>query len=563
MGDGKSNFTRRAFIAGGAAAGAAAAVPTPVEYLLNALSSGFIRKAQAEAAGAEGSRNYINILVAGGPMRYAFDAWMRTNNSDPDLEYNPMVATKFVSSGGRVVGTQNATFNYNGVLVPHMFSHSVFNSAGGQRPLTDLLNHMLVIRGYGTGFDGHPFNAVVQQAPVGGVSSVAGLAADYSKKTFEAVEWPERGSYGVYASHAGKALNKVTGSPLYSLLEGFGGPQGGRVKGRSLKDRHREAYELAQARLRAYAQSDFSGSTVLARNLANASDLMKKGTGNIDSFWGPAVARYRAVIENSMRQSGLVGISDVPIISDRGAMWGVHVADGNRRLLLSEDFDARAAVSSMVAPGALSEGLALAEYVLKEGLVTSLNLQMGDPANVTLKDADNGAQNVHIAIKDMHETGAIPGLLITTAYYRALAAGLLELMDQLKKTKVGNTDLWSETVVQVISEFNRSARVNGTGSDHGFNQMVTSVFSGAITRGPFVVGNIYRSGHGGGYTGTQGIGAPIEGYNQAGRPTPTMAASTVAALLRVPKNPYENLAAPLVELVNGQVRVLKTAKIVG
>ncbi|WP_374074010.1 hypothetical protein [Bdellovibrio bacteriovorus] len=562
MGDG-SNFTRRGFIASGAVVGAAALVPTPLERLLNVLSSGFIHQAQAEANGTAGSRNYINILIAGGPMRYAFDAWMRTNPSDTMLDFNPMVATKFVSSGGRVVGVENATFNYNGVLVPHMFSHSVFNSAGGQRPLTDLLKHMLVIRGFGTGFDGHPFNATVQQAPVGGVSSVLGLAADYSSKTFEAVEWPERGAYGNYASLRGKALNKVTGSPLYSLLEGFGGPQGGRVKGRSLKDRNREAYDLAQARMRAYAQSDFAGSTVLAKNLSNASELMKKGTGNIDGYWGPAVARYKTVIENSMRQSGLLGISDVPMISDGGSYWGVHVADGNRRLLLSSDFDLRASIQNMVAPGALSEGLALAEYVLKEGLVTSLNLQMGDPANVLLKDAANGVQMAHTAIKDMHETGAIPGLLITTAYYRALAAGLLELIDQLKKAKVNGVDLWSETVVQVISEFNRSARANGSGSDHGFNQMVTSVYSGAIQNGPFVVGNIAKAGHGGGYTGTQGIGAAIEDYNQKGRPTPTMAASTVAALLRVPKNPYENLAAPLVELNGSQLRVLKTAKIVG
>ncbi|MEK2646012.1 twin-arginine translocation signal domain-containing protein [Bdellovibrio sp. BCCA] len=562
MGDG-NKLSRRGFIAGGAVAGAAALVPTPLERLLNVLSSGFIQQAQAEASGNAGARNYINILMAGGPMRYAFDAWMRTNVNDTMLDFNPMVATKFVNSGGRVVGVENATFNYNGVLVPHMFSHSVFNSAGAQRPLTDLLNHMLVIRGFGTGFDGHPFNATAQQAPVGGVSSVLGLAADYSSKTFEAVEWPERGDFGTYTSSKGKALNKVTGNPLYSLLEGFGGPQGGRVKGRSLKDRNRDAYDLAQARLRAYAQSDFNGSTVLAKNLSNASELMKKGTGNLDGYWNPAVARYRAVIENSMRQSGLMGISDVPMISDGGAYWGVHVADGNRRLLVSSDFDLRESVKSMTAPGSLAEGLALAEYVLKENLVTSLNLQMGDPANVILKDAANGAQAVHTAIKDMHETGAIPGLLITTAYYRALAAGLLELIDQLKKVQTNGTNLWSETVVQVISEFNRSARANGTGSDHGFNQMVTSVFSGAIQKGPFVVGNIQKAGHGGGYTGTQGIGAAIDDYNQKGRPTPTMAASTVAALLRVPKNPYENLAAPLVELNNGQLRVLKTAKIVG
>lgn len=561
MGDGK-NLTRRGFIAGGAVAGAAALVATPYERLLNALSTGFIHKAQAEAAGAEGARNYINILIAGGPMRYTFDAWMRTNPSDGQLEYNPMVATKLVRSGGNIIGTEYATFNHNGVMVPHMFSHSVTTSSGA-KALTELLNNMLVIRGFGTGFDGHNFNATIQQAPVGGVSSVMGLAADYSRKTFEAVEWPDRGTYGNYSSITGKALNILTNNPLTSLLEGFGGPQGGRNLGRNLKDRNREAFDLAQARLRAYAQSDFAGSTILSKNLSNASDLMKKGIGNIDSYWNGAVARYRSVIETSMRQQGLVGINDVAMISNQNNFWRVHVADGNRGLVVHPDSDLRDSIKTMSSPGSLAEGLALAEYVLKEGLVSTMNLQMGDPAGLMIKDAANGVTGNHVAIKDMHETGAIPGVLITTAYYRGLCAGMMELIEQLKKSKVNGVDLWSETVIQVISEFNRTARSNGSGSDHGFNQMVTSVFSGAIQRGPFVVGNIYRAGHGGGYVGTQGRAAPIDGYNQKGMPSPTMAASTVTALLRVPKNPYENLAEPLIRLNGDQLQILKAAKLVG
>lgn len=562
MGDG-SNFTRRGFIAGGAIAGAAALVPTPLERLLEALSTGIIHKAEAEATGSQGSRNYLNVIMIGAPIRYSFDAWMRPNPNDPVLDFNPMVATKFVSSGGRVTGTEYATFNYNGTMVPHFFSHSVFNSAGAQRPLTDMLNHMLVIRGYASGFDGHPFNAAIQQAPLGGVSSIAGLAADYSTKTFEAVEWPPRGSFGNYNSIKGKALNILTGNPLNTLLEGFGGPQGGRVKGRSLKDRNRDAYDLAQARLRAYAQSDFAGSTIVAKNLSNATDLLKKGTGNIDGYWNTAVTRYRNVIQNSLRQSGLVGISDVPMISDQTPLWSVHVPDGNRGLIVHQDMDLREMISTMTCPGAIAESLALAEYVLKEGLATSLNLMMTDPVNLTLMDAADGSKTLHAAIHDMHETGAIAALLLTTTHYRALSAGILELMDQLKKTIVNGKDVWSETVVQISADFNRSARSSGSGSDHGFNQMNTSIISGAIKNGPFVVGNIQKSGHGGGYEGTQGIAAAIDGYNQKGRPSPVMAASTIAQVLRVPKNPYENIAAPLVEFNGDQLRVVKQAKIVG
>lgn len=538
-------------------------IPTPVERFLHMLSKGFIRQAQAEARGNSGARNYINLLLAGGPTRYAFDAFMRVSDSDPQLEFNPMVTTKFTTSGGKVSGVEYSTFKYNGVLVPHFFSHSVYNSKGGMRPLSDLLKNMLVVRGFGSGFDGHAFNSTVQQAPVGGVSSLTGLAADYSGSTFEAVEWPDRGGYGSFYSAKGKALNKLSGDPLKSLLEGFGPPPAGRSLARSVKDRNRDAFDLAQSRLKAYAQSDFVGSQIVAKNLSNATDLMKKGIGNIEGYWTSAVARYRSVIETSLRATGLVGISDFPLISDEGSFWGVHVADGNRRLLLSSDFDFRDSIKTMTSPDLLAEGLAMAEYIIKEGLVSSFNFQIGDPTNLTLKDKENGAVNAHLAIKDMHETGAVASLFIMNAYYRAIASGLLELIDQLKNTRKNNTDLWSETVVQIISEFNRTARSNGSGSDHGFNQMVTSAFSGAFNNGPIVVGNISKSGHNEGYSGTQGIGAEIEDYNQKGRPSPAMAASTVAALLRVEKNPYENIAAPLVDLNSDQLRPFKTAKIVG
>ena len=563
---GENKFSRRDILTGGAIIGGTALgsmlTQSPVEKILEALSLSIIRKAEAESTGVDGVRNYINIIMAGAPSRYAFDHWLRTNNSDPGLQYNPMVSTKFVNSGGRAAGVINEYFNYRGLLVPHMFSHNVYNSAGAQRPLTDLLNHMLVIRGYGTGFDGHPFNATAQQAPVGGVASVGGMAADESKKTFEAVQWPDRGDFGSFASLNGKALNKLSGSPLTNLMEGFGGPQGGRVAARSLKERNIAAYELAQARLNAYAKSDAAGASIVAKNLGNAAALMKKGIADVDGFWAPAVARYKSVIEASLRQSGLPGISDLALISTQDVTWKLHVGAGNFGLVLSADYDLRSCLPTIQAPYALAEGLALAEYTLKKGLVTSLDLQAGEMTGVVLKQAGTGVVGSYNVIHDMHESGAAAGMFYATTYYRGLSAGLLELIDQLKATTINGKSVWSETVVQLISDFGRSARSDGSGSDHGFNQMVTSVFSGAFANGPFVVGNITQAGHGGNYSGTQGIGAPISGYNQSGRPTPVAATSTVAALLRLPKNHYENLAAPLVRLNGDQLVAVYPGKIV-
>jgi hypothetical protein len=205
----------------------------------------------------------------------------------------------------------------------------------------------------------------------------------------------------------------------------------------------------------------------------------------------------------------------------------------------------------------LAEGFALTEYVLKEGLVTSVELELGSLGQITLKE--NGAELKQGIINDMHLTGSISGVLLTTSFYRGIAAAILELADQLKATKINGTDLWSETVFQITSDFGRSARTDGAGSDHGFNQMVTSVYSGIIKE-PLVIGNIKQNGINNNYTGTQGLAAPIDNYNQAGSPTPLMPASTVANLLRVPKNPFQNLAAPLASESNGQVVLASNAK---
>lgn len=548
-----SGITRRQVLGTGLVLGGAGVALSPIEQLLDIMTLGMIKQAHAESLGIEGVRNYVNVNLTGAPMRYAFDQWLRTSSSESALIYNPMVNTKMVSSGGRVTGVEYGTFEKNGILVPHMFSHSVFTSAGSV-PLSQLLENMLVIRGYGTGFDGHTFNNNVQQGPVGGVSSIAGVAADYSNKTFEAIQWPDRGGYRSFSSSKGKALNVLPGgTPLNALLQGFMAPPAARAQARSLKDRRSAEMDLARARLGAYVNANASGSKVLNQNMQNAVALMKKGVGNIDGYWSEAVARYTDIISRSARATNLPGISDVPMISQENAMWSIHVAQGNRGMILSKDFDARSIISQ-IDINSFATQFALIEYVLKENLASSVEVLSPDFMNLMALEKGEATAAAFYGIKDMHETGAITGLLLSVAYYRGLSAAILELATQLGKAKTtSGTSVWSETVVHVIGDFGRSARSSGGGSDHGYNQMSSSVFSGAFGGGPYVVGNIRKTGHNGSYDGTQGIGAAIDGYNQAGMPTPTMAASTVVELLRAPKNPYVNLAAPLVKLEGGRL----------
>ncbi len=560
MSDKSNKINRRSFLNSGALFGLATLIPPPFEKLMNVMATGFIQQAQAAEINMLSCRNYVNLQMGGAPIRYCFDQWLRTNESEPGMIYNPMVATSLTNSNGMVNGTEYKTFKYRDFLVPHMFSGQVYNGRGELRPLTQLLDHMMVIRGYGSGMDGHPTNAVVQQAPLGGVSSIAGLAADYSTKEFQAIQWPNRGDFGSYNSAKGKSINKlVSDKPLNSLMEGFSPSHPDRLKATDLLRRQKNALELAESRLKTYIKSDNKGSKVLAANMSNATQLMKKGVGDIDGFWAEALPRYKRIIEQSSRMAGVTGLNDFQIpTSDTATYKTLTNGDPVPTLHIG---DLRETIQSRNNSSQLAEGFALAEYVLKQGLSTSIEIA----CDFTLGSAEfqTSAGKKRLPIQaDMHGTGAIAAIAMTVPFYRGLAAAILELSDQLKAVSLpSGADLWSETVFQLSAEFGRSARGDGSGSDHGFNQMVTSVYSGIIKQ-PIVIGNIRRTGSDANYSGTQGIAAKIDDYNQSGPPTPAMAASAVAALLRVPENPYQNVANALVVVENGAAMPRKTGKLV-
>lgn len=556
--DSVSNKSRRGFMAGAFTLGAGTFIFDPIRALTEGITDHFIAQAQAATTGTLASRNYVNIQMGGAPIRYQFDQWLRTSVNDIALAnvaatkaLNPMICNSFnIDSQGKVSLAMRTT-TYRNVVVPIIFSQSVYNSKGQKRALTDLLNNMMVVRGFGSGLDGHQFNILAQQAPIGGVPTLTAIAAEAVPTTFDSIQWPDRGGNGTFISNAGKAQNKITGStPLSTLMEGFGVPAN---KGAyNLKNTYATSMDLAQARLKSYARSNNSGAKIVGQNLTNATDMMKKGVANLSSYWTAAVPRYEAAISASLRESNLPFISDKALISDETAPWALGTGD---IIKISKKSDARNIIKAATIQN-YAQSLALAEYILKEGLAASLDVRADSLMSLAVQSlTDTSAVNRNLGL-DIHATGAPMVILLMTAYFRGIAAGILEFSEQL------GTDLWSNTVVQLQGDFGRTARSNGTGSDHGYNQMVTSAFSGAFNNGPIVVGNIKQAGHNANYDGTQGIGAAISGYNQSGIPNTAMAASTVTALLGVDHNPFANTASPLVTLANGTLRTNATAKIV-
>ena len=168
--------------------------------------------------------------------------------------------------------------------------------------------------------------------------------------------------------------------------------------------------------------------------------------------------------------------------------------------------------------------------------------------NVTIRNAA-GSMITGNHESDMHTTGAYPAVLLMNCFYRGVLAGVAEFQQRLQshKTSLG-TNAWEDTVMHFVGDFTRIARLDGAGADHGFNQLGTSILTGAFTNGPFITGNILKGDATGHYGGTIGTATQIEDYNVKGPPRPVFAASQIAEILRLHENPFRNLANPVVRL---------------
>lgn len=531
--------------------------------LIYQIAAGFVQQAQAEELSSSGDSRYlVSLWVGGGPMRYTFDQWIKTRSTE-SISNNLYVNTAFKSSGGVAKELDYRTFNYNGMLVPHMFSTNVFDGKGTSRPVRDILDNMLVVRGFGTSFDGHDTNSLLVKTPVAGLPTMDGVLADANSKLFSAVTNAE------FNSVAGKAATRFGGNYLKDLFRSFERSPANQTS-LNLKEKYARSYEVGLNSIKTYARSGRLGSKVLSQNLQNISDRMKKGLSELDGYWNPALTRYSNAVGKTVTQIGVPGVSDVPIV--RG-QWGMDENlfllfgvpnDGigtQRNYMPASDWDMREMVQTMNM-GNLAEQFAMAEYLIAGDYTPSVSLSVANFNNISLKTSPtstgpqteitaNNFYNTKNTLAFGHTdmdgyTGSVTSTLLTHNFYSSILAGILELRDQLAQTKRNgqSVDLWKETGVQISSEFCRNAAAQGFGSGHGYQQMTSSLISGAIQKGPYLVGNILKNNPG---EGTNGRMAAVgKNYLVKTPPSPATMNATIASVLRVPTNPWQNSAPSLI-----------------
>ena len=499
----------------------------PVDFLMRNMVNGLIQQASAKESGFS-PRRLLFIFHPGGPCRWHFDLFLKpysTTNFEPNFH----MINKFVDVGGRYTDGEYKTTLIKGINAPYLWQFDIPQAGGGVRPTADLLDNMLAIQGIDVGSSGHDVAVRNNFNPFDADQSLMALSADASKAPMPAV------FVGGHPSFIFKSTSKNTcvnagiakhnrSNMIKTIMDPFMRKSSSTfLQGRSDLER---SIASATESLDLFAASENPGASAIAKSGKNARELLKHTFGDLEMVWNDLVAKYKDLIDRSVLVT-LPGINDKPI-GTTGSRNATYKG-------LPDVPDVRTVFSSYT-EWFFAKYFAMAEFLLINNLTSSLTIE---PGTLIFSGQD--------LYQDAHNQGRmleVPGF---TFYHRAYAACTLELIDQLKAK-----NMFNDTVVVNMSDFNRAPRKDGSGSDHARYSGSYTIWSGAV-KGPEVVGNITTRPAASGAPGTWGNG---DGTYNIGH-----WAATLAKMLRVP-SPV-TAASSLIDEKQGKfVSLIEKTKIV-
>lgn len=460
-------------------------------FLTNMMIS-FMQKGTAQAAGVDPAFEdfkFISLVMAGGLPRYYWDLPLNPNGND-DFVVNPMVVTKFNPDGS----TNYSTTKVGNYYLPHVWNSKI-PTTGGTAPMKDIAKHMMIMRGIDLQIDSHDIDRYRQIAPVPGGISLSGLIADSANTPIPAVGRNGGGNY--YQGEKGIAYLELSGgNPLTTAISPFTpfssmlSLNSGAVEG---------AIDQALLRMQASAtnKGKFIPSTFASR--FNAKKMMMKQFGDLQAQFNSLVMKYRGLITRSFGPTAelkLVGVEDISFPGNKGPRQRIS----ENEYFSGTDILSITDMNTLIAD--LAEGMAIAEYMIINGLSSSVNIQSGGISNFLVQESYNQTTKAIARTNsritqgtDVHFVGSDIALVLFTRYYRAISACLNELMSRLKETKTSGGNLFDKTVIAVTSDFNRLPRLDGSGADHGWEGSNYTVFSGMFDELK-VVGNVKKTDSG-------------------------------------------------------------------
>lgn len=519
---------------------------SPIEAFVRSFFNGLANQAFAQSTGTD-PRALIAIRAMGAPTRWGWDQIL--NPGGETLVYNPVVATHFSQSDGRYTTPVYGTTIYKGMTVPYTWSFDVPHSRGGTRPMTDLLNNMLVIRGVDVVDNGHPGAIKKQYMNPGNSVSLQGTLADNTQRSPLSTIVTRKPNQSSIDFQSRKNLQLIDTIVNYNynsqnLISDVMTPfkVNNSKSVRTLAFQHDLDIQNTYSALTTVS-SDLN--QTLQQSIRNADEIIRNGLGDLNTEWAQLKSKYDNLISRALNQV-YPGINDLPV-GTLGLRDNTYRLDNGFDPTLTPD-DLRQMISTSTDLGSTAAQFALTEYMITRGFTNSIVINLDvltglshNKSNMTLKATSN---------HDQHFSGSVITTFLSSFIFSAFSACLLELIDQLKlKSRHDGRNLFNETVIQFGGEFNRTGQADGQGTDHAHDSSSFTHWCGSIN-GPIVVGNILdqpRSAYHRGSTvlpGTWGIGAKIPELGGQTALTGNIL-SSASTLLRVPTPSINNMSLVL------------------
>jgi hypothetical protein len=507
----------------------------PLQMLLGTMMNGIAFNALASGPT---NKKFIYLQQPGGPPRWTFDyfaAPFQRGDFAPNLD----MGTRYTDVGGRYTGTEYATVFLNGMHLPWMWQFSVPRAGGGTRPMTDLLAHMLQIRGIDCGQPDHSGAAIVKFQPLGAARSLGAVPADHGSYPIPALDL---GGQGIrFSSLTGVSPLSIGmyGNLISNLLTPF--KEEGSTNYKNMKSQVQTFIDRAISAIESDSAFHHPKANELTRSLNSAKELVVFASGDLNGQWTQLRNKYVDLVSRSFDPNVILpGINDKPIgtlpAADRDTQYSLLGIDYTVR-----NDDLRTLIQPNCTVFNLAETMAMTEYVVKNDLSNFISGLFFTIQNVNLNGDPFGFSH------DEHFAGYMPSLLLNTMMNRALSACMIELIDSLKAAGKFN-----DTVLEINGEFSRNPRGDGKGSDHGSDGCSVALFSGGV-QGPKVIGDVTVNGYGVGnaYHGTWGKGVPMVqlGNEQIGM---GHYASTICAMMGLP-SPVTLAESLITRLPNGVI----------
>lgn len=528
--------------------------------VLNSLIGGRLSQAWAQSQSTD-PRTYVHLYLGGG-----FSAQYLYLLLDPypnqSVMLNQWCGNNWVS-GAMAHTTTSLTAGGETLKMPHLWSKTIPRAVargGGTVSMSVLLENSMFLQGIREPLNSHDFGAIwTARGELSGLS-LHGMVGDKSNL----VEIP----LPVILAGAGYSITSNFSSKKSTMKQTYLGSNSsenpltrllGSVQGtpamRAMLDRKSQFQSVHDEALAAIANDlrrvSPQGTDAILATAAGAKNLIYRDFGDLISEFNTIKAKYDYLIA---RCRDMTEVFSSPISPPASSPTNrLRDLDGSRRFVPNADL--RTLIGSQTTPRDLANSFALAEYMVRENLTKAITVACGAVDNLQV----DGAATPPAMHFDQHATGAPVALVMNTFVARCVAACLYEFQLQLRDFGKAN-----DTFININSEFHRSPRSDGSGSDHGWDAQCTWGLSDAIRR-PFCIGNIQlNSALTPGYEGYAGSWGRAMRVQHEGSPNtyldPRHYASTICAVLRVPST-TPNAIGVVTESSSGIVEIIERTKV--